>query len=120
MGLKWNGGDTSLGMCTSRISLYCVRFRLAASTMASRSASGSSMPDSCSASVTIANVMVCVPASCMRAQTMPGASVVPSPMLAKWVMKRRRVSKRSAMRGIIRYSAAARTQRADGNDARLR
>ena len=53
------------------------------------------MPDSFSASVTIASVIVCVPASCMRAQTMPGASVVPRPMPAKWVMKRRRVSLRS-------------------------
>ena len=33
---------------------------MAASTIASRSASASSMPESCSASVTIARVMVCV------------------------------------------------------------
>ena len=82
-GLKWNGGETSFGMWTACSSLYWVRFRLAPSTIAWRSSSLSSMPDSCRASVTIARVTVCVPASCMRAQSTPGTSVLPRPMLAK-------------------------------------
>src|SRR5947209_3949532 len=50
------------------------------------------MPDSFSASVIIASVIVLLPASCIRAQTMPGASVEPRPAPAKYAMKRRRVA----------------------------
>ncbi len=49
------------------------------------------MPDSFSASVTIARLTRWAPASCMRAQRMPGARVVPRPAPAKWAMNRRLV-----------------------------
>src|SRR5207245_1539359 len=61
------------------------------------SASVSSMPESFMASATISSVIFFAPASCIRAQMMPGASVVPRPMLAKWVMNRRLVSFTSGM-----------------------
>ena len=41
------------------------------------------MPESFIASVIISSVIVVVPASCIRAQTMPGASVAPRPTPAK-------------------------------------
>jgi hypothetical protein len=43
----------------------------------------SSMPDNFKASVIISSVIVWVPASCRRAQTIPGASVEPRPTPAK-------------------------------------
>src|SRR5262249_13130051 len=96
--LKWNGGDTSFGMWTARISSYVVRLRLADVTISFNSASVNSRPDSFIASATMSTVIFVAPASCMRAQMMPGASVAPRPMPAKWAMNRRLVSCTSAMR----------------------
>src|SRR5947199_25014 len=60
-------------MCIARTSSYRFRFWFAESTIALRSASVSSMPESFIASVTISSVIVLLPASSMRAQTTPGA-----------------------------------------------